>query len=523
MNEITNNNWEIQLTSSNWYTSQHVSVYGYAYDNGNRLLANAALCDYFDVNDIATFRSRLQDCNGLFSVICHSEHFCAAAVDPSRIYPLYYRQQNNKIHISDDPHTLLQPNDSLDVNSVQEYHVAGYPLGPKTLIQDILQVLPGGILLKNGSQEQYYSYLAKYSELSHPANKKALNVLHSVFSRLVQSINGKQIVVPLSAGNDSRLILCMLRHLQYENVICYTVGRPKNKEEIIAVKVAEKLGYPLYIIDTTKKELMDYIQLNSGEFQKYYRHIGALGNFMWLFEYVAIKWLKSRNLLQDGSVFIPGHSADFNAGSQLLKACIRKNDKALHQAHAMMFDHFEYAYNRNVHNATKKHFIAEHRNSTIATWSIFQSFIFNHKLPYNINNSARVYQFFGYDVRLPYWDKAFLEMFRVMPFEDLYGCLFYTKLIRENLFKKMGVDFPNPYPSKWYFYKMKLRKRIKKVLLPFIHRNTYKMDSLGELLLSKPMLDELIAKKQYRLKVGHFANEIMKDWYLMKVKEMLNQ
>ena len=70
---------------------------------------------------------------------------------------------------------------------------------------------------------------------------------------------------------------------------------------------------------------------------------------------------------------------------------------------------------------------------------------------------------------------------------------------------------------------MKLRKRIKKVLLPFIHRNTYKMDSLGELLLSKPMLDELIAKKQYRLKVGHFANEIMKDWYLMKVKEMLNQ
>lgn len=525
MNKKINNNWKIQLTSSKWYTSERVSVCGYAYDSNNTLLENATLCTYFDVDDIATFQSRLQHCNGLFAVVCHSEQFCAAATDASRIYPLYYRKSiKGDITISDNPILLLQKGDILQQDALMEYHVAGYPLDGKTLVQNILQIKSGSYLNHIGEQTSYYSYIAYLNEIQHPTDNEMQTLLNNVFSRVCNSLRGRQVVVPLSGGNDSRLILCMLRRMGYENVICYTVGRPNNKEEIIAQKVAKQLGYPWYMIDTTKQEILDYVDLDNNEFQHYYHHIGGLGNFMWLFEYVAIKWMRNRKLLKDNAVFMPGHSADFNAGSQLLKASIGKNNNASYQARAIMFDHFEYSYNRKVHQLIKRYFRSKEKNG-IAKWSIFQHFVFKNKLPYNINNSARVYQFFDYDVRLPYWDKAFLETFRVMPFDCLYQCNYYTQFLRENIFKTMNVDFPTPYPSTFYFHVMKLRKRIK-WLLPTFLRNylrtyTHQIDILGELLLSQSMFDELVKQKRYSAKSKFSANQIMMDWYLMKVEQLL--
>lgn len=514
--------WNVRLTSPMWHTFSSVKVCGYAYDRNNVLMEGAALCAYFDVDNIETFSDRLKTCNGLFSVVCCSEKFCAAAVDPSRIYPLYYRRQDDgELILSDDPNRLLHKGDVLWEESVSEYHVAGYPLTGKTLVKGILQVKPAYFLYGDGEQTLYYSYIAFQQELEMPTIAEMQDVIERVFLRMLDSLNGRQVVVPLSGGNDSRLILCMLRRLRYENVICYTVGRPGNAEELVATKVAQELGYPLYIVDTTQEELANYVCLDDEEFQQYYQFIGGFSNFVWLFEYAAIKWLRSRRLLLENAVFVPGHAADFNAGSHMRRSCVGMRNSAFYLANAIAIDNFEYGFDKKVWNKLHRYFADCSKNKDVVSWSIFQSFVLQNRLPYNINNSARVYPFFGYDVRLPYWDKEFLELFRVMPYKGLKGCSKYVDFIRERIFIPMNVDFSGRDIPNSYFYKMKILRRIKWLIPAFIRNRMNKADLLGELLLSKSMLRELIQHKQYGEYDKCSANQIMKDWYLLRVKQQI--
>lgn len=85
----------------------------------------------------------------------------------------------------------------------------------------------------------------------------------------------------------------------------------------------------------------------------------------------------------------------------------------------------------------------------------------------------------------------------------------------------MNVDFSRQQP-KTYFRVMKLLKRIKWLAPTFIRNRMNKADSLGELLLSKFMFQELIQHKQYGEHDKCSANQIMKDWYLLKVREKLS-
>jgi asparagine synthase (glutamine-hydrolysing) len=232
--------------------------------------------------------------------------------------------------------------------------------------------------------------------------------------------------------------------------------------------------------------------------------------------------LKSRGVLSDDAVFVPGHAADFNAGSHMRKADVGVNNSANHLTNAILFDNFEYGYDRRVRNKLYRYFVNSKTTKEVASWSIYQDFIFQNRLPYNINNSARVYQFFGYDVRLPYWDKEFLELFRVMPYEGLEGCAFYTKFIRERIFIPMNVDFAGKQSSNAYFLVMKLLKRVKWFIPTSVRNRIKKADPLGELLLSNSMFQELIRHKQYSKHDKCSANQIMKDWYLLKVREMLS-
>ena len=88
------------------------------------------------------------------------------------------------------------------------------------------------------------------------------------------------------------------------------------------------MNYPLYIINPTKTEIKELVQLDSHEFQQYYQFIGGLSNFVWLFEYAAINYLRKIKAIEQNAIFIPGHSADYNAGSHLTKACIGQKSKS---------------------------------------------------------------------------------------------------------------------------------------------------------------------------------------------------
>lgn len=517
---------QLKLTSNKWFRYADVAVRGYAYNEENVCMEGETLAAYFCVHSEQEWNRRLQNCNGLFSVVSYAPDWQAAAVDPSRIYPLYYRLTEEGLLLSDSPYTLLQTNDKLDSVAVAEYGAMAVPMAGKTLVQGLLQVRPGYYLLADGRQCAFWQYTVRQTELHYPSDEEFNGMLQEVFCRLIKSVRGRQLVIPLSGGNDSRLILCMLHSLGYTNVLCYTIGRPGNWESNIACKVATALGYSICQIDTTTPEARSSIAPANGSgersFEHYYRFIGNLSNFVWLFEYPAILQLQSMGKLSPDAVFVPGHTADVFAGSHLRKGCVSDKSSVRYMTSALIYDSCEYE-GKNIQTYVKQYLWQQIQSGYTHT-SAYQSFIVQNRLPNNINNSARVYEFFGYDVRLPFWDQKFVEMFRRMPYSALKNCSLYTHFVRTQVFSPLGVDYPQKaYPSSFFFLQ-KLKKRFKK-LLPssWVHAKAHLTDIIGEHELMQPLLRELVQNGVYQDDKHYYSNnQVIRDWYLMKVKQELH-
>lgn len=89
----------------------------------------------------------------------------------------------------------------------------------------------------------------------HYANKQLIDIneiqsmleqaYEESMSRLVGFLNGRQDVLPLSGGHDTRLIAYCLKNLPGggdDNIITYSYGKVNNEEYALSEKVAEALG-----------------------------------------------------------------------------------------------------------------------------------------------------------------------------------------------------------------------------------------------------------------------------------------
>ena len=315
----------VKLIGYNWLSDGCVSARGYCHDSHGILHCGQDLVDYFaSASTETSLRGLLSDANGIFAVVINKPDFKAIAIDGSRIYPLFYSLCEH-FSVCDNPYLLLNKNSHLDARSVDEYLCSGAVFAGKTLVEGIMQVKPFHfIVFRDGeaNEFEYWNYCTKAGEEKDCSFEQLDFKFESAFRRMLESVKDRQIVVPLSGGLDSRLIVCMLKRLGYVNVVCYTVGRPENSELIIARKVVEKLGYRHYFIDNTSPEFVSTDYYSDPEFQRYCHFVGGLGNFLWVFEHFAVKWLTQNNIVEKNAVFVPGHSADFIAGSHLIKALV---------------------------------------------------------------------------------------------------------------------------------------------------------------------------------------------------------
>ena len=210
----------IKLTGYNWFSSGCVSARGYCYDLHGVLHCGQDLVDYFDsASDETSLQGLLSDANGIFAVVINKPDLKAIAIDGSRIYPLFYRL-GNEVSVADNPYDLIDSSSVLDKPAVDEYLCSGAVFAGKTLVSGIMQVKPSHYVVFDGSlarETEYWNYCTKAGEEKDCSLEQLDCVFESVFRRMLESAKDRQIVVPLSGGLDSRLIVCMLKRLGYEN------------------------------------------------------------------------------------------------------------------------------------------------------------------------------------------------------------------------------------------------------------------------------------------------------------------
>ncbi|MBD3843874.1 MAG: asparagine synthase, partial [Campylobacterales bacterium] len=255
-------------------------------------------------------------------------------------------------------------------------------------------------------------------------------------NRLIASAKGKTLVIPLSGGYDSRLILALLVKHGYKNIICFTYGVKTSYEINIAKKVSEKLNVKIEVIEYNNKFIDE--QLNKEEFYSYVKYGANFISLSHIQDLLAVKYLKLNNLIHEDAIFVPGHSGDIFAGTHI---SANLNEKSLKEI--------------VVSEIKKKHFTLQPNCSNNVNYYHQDCFGFSNMEAWSwkerqskfIVNSIRVYEYYGYTARLPLWDKELATFFKSVPYDYKNRNRFIEYRIEKNLydavafliFKEQGV------------------------------------------------------------------------------------
>lgn len=432
--------------SFKWTSNQKAHVLGHIFDTHNHLLTSHDFLEYCkDVKDLISFERKILKRNGSFSVIIRTDNDIFIAVDSTRTFPLFYLEKDNSIFISDSSdHLQKAHNLEIDKSMEIEFLTTGYVTKDRTLLKGLFQVQAGEFVkfsLCDGllQKEFYTDYLIEKTDVlsDQDAHEKNLQtVLDNALDRMLMFSEGRPFLVPLSGGYDSRLIACMLKKRGVENVICYTYGAKDSHEVLISKKVADALGYKWLFVEYNDKTIpRNYV--NDAKFQSYYKYASNHSSVFLLQDYFAIKEIKEKKLTPDNCIVIPGHSADFLAGSHLSIADI-ENRKRVSTIKKIFHKH--YILNKptsltpNINNYllnTKSEF----------EYSVDDNWNLKERQSKFIINSVRIYEFFGFKHYLLFWDFELQEFFKELPVQYKIKTKLYLNVAFTHYFEPLIVDF----------------------------------------------------------------------------------
>ncbi len=419
-----------------WYSENNcdVKIYikGSFWCDGNYFVGNSAckkLLDIFNAGNSthslpckAKLKENIIKLRGHFSFIIDTKDFVLASVDKVQSYPIFYCNKGGNIYLANSA-VKLQVEAGLDEKdevSFLEFEMAGYVTGSNTLFKDLFQLQAGESLIfdKNKSSLKvirYFSYFTK--KLVFINDEDLLDELHKItikiFSDMVETLEGMPVWIPLSGGLDSRLVLAMLYKLKYDNITTFTYGIPGLWEIEHAKKIAECLKVKWNYIPYVPKKIKQLF--HTTERKNYFRFASGLRSVPFLSDFYALWQMRETRVIPDNAVIINGQAGDYLTGGHIPKMI--KN-----------VEEDESTVDLLMKSITDKHFslwlnLKTEENLSIIVKKILNSLQLrpNSKLSKNdfaqyyelhewqerqtkyVVNGQRVYDWFGYDWRLPLW------------------------------------------------------------------------------------------------------------------------
>ncbi len=430
-------------------------VKGYLWTPDGRIYQDHTLADHFTgINGITDFKDWIQHSTGNWSAILESDAWSIAAVDNVRSFPLFYTlSQSGEPVISDDAYALLEYCTAIDwdENSAAEMLVSAYVFGEDTLIKGIKQLLPGSLLLydkltNNASIDHYYRYRSEPSDDrgSEYLIEELDAILLRCINRALVSIEDRPIILALSGGYDSRLVLSLLKREGAKDIICYTYGMKGNPDSRISQKIANHQGYPWHFVEHDRRS--HFQAFHSEERKNYYRYANHLSATAHIQDLLAVKELRQRGAIPENSVFMAGHSGDFMVGSYIPQAWKDrqkvKRQELLNELYRQQYSLWDWSHHRNTWQDIFDHKIMNYLDipedmDTFTAAALEEEWDWQERQPKFIINSTRVYEFFGYQWRIPLWDEELTSFWRSLPLKYRIDRVLYQLYANKHL----------PYPG----------------------------------------------------------------------------
>jgi len=391
----------------------------------------------------------LREMNGSFSFVLCENGRLFAAVDQMRGYPLFYGTGGKHFYISDDPYWVRREVGSSRMDDVSraEFLAAMYVTGPDTLCSEVKQLQGGEYLTVDATGQsprvtpvRYFRYIHGdyFNESVTTLFERQEAMVNGVAERLIESLDGKPVLIPLSGGYDSRLLALMLKEHGYDNVICFTYGREGNSEAVVSEAVADKLGYRWLIVPYSNQKMRDWIV--SDERLEWSSYSDGLSSLPHIGDPLAMRQMTEGKLIPDDCVVIPGHSGDFLKGTHSVGCAPGLNSggrREIVETVRRCHYHFQGRGDlgpdiwRKLEDRIARRVASMSMETVEDSLNACDMWDWQERQVKYICNSVRCYEYYGYEWRLPLWDTAMMEFWRRVKFMGEGLALYDTLVARK--------------------------------------------------------------------------------------------
>jgi len=381
-----------------------------------------------NLHPIESIYNIVENIRGNFSFIIDLQDSILAVVDRIRSYPIYYSHENGVLISNSQEHIKS----CFDKLSMLELRMSGFVINNKTLCKNIYQLLPGEFFLykKNSCEhyrKRYYQFPVNSKKLSSKSEDDLLNELHNlhltIFSEIIESLDGRPVWVPLSGGLDSRFILAMFLECGYKNLTTFSYGVKNFWEIKRAKKIANFARIKWHALIYKPYETRKYFYTKERE--DYYSFASSMNAVPAMNDYYAIIKMKNSGLIPHNAVFINGQTGDFITGGHipdiqngeckveyLLKKIIDKHYSLWAQLKT----------EKNIQKITNEilsvlNLKIDDQISKDDFVKYYEYFEWQERQCKFVINGQRVYEWFGYEWKLPLWDDRLMFFWESVPWE----------------------------------------------------------------------------------------------------------
>lgn len=403
------------------------------------------ILDHGVLRDRTTVRQALERLHGNWSIIVRDRLGSAfACVDRIRSFPLFYRLADGDLTIGSDPASILSGATVVrDRASFLDFKMAGYVTGRATLFEGLRQLPAGEYCFWDRTvfyAAPYYLFFdTRPSTMSSLEYRRALaEITREIFMRTIARLNGRPVLVSLSAGLDSRLVLAMLRDLGCPNVRAFSYGLPGNHEAHWARQFAQQMGVEWLFVPFSRA--IGRRAFTSERYRQFVRSTHTASGVPYWQDVPAFMHFEERGILAPETVIINGLSGDFISGGHVPKAFTQTRVTREELLDAIITKH--YSLWRNLHTSSN---LAAVRERIIAALPVaieeemdrelaakcYELWEWRERQTKYVVQGQHVYDAFGYGWELPLWDDDYLAFWATVPYALKHGQTLYRAFLDE--------------------------------------------------------------------------------------------
>jgi len=384
-----------------------------------------------------------------FAMYYEDEEVIVAATDVCASFPLIYSEKYNCI--TDDVSVVSYDKSNFATIQLLHYGYAFGTLGKHTLLEDWNVLLPGQYLLLDKQNDSlsvnYYSYFGNRISIE----KSLSQIFDHIITRFLKRYEGRQIILPLSGGYDSRCLAALLKQRGVENVICVTYGRKESSEVRIAKKVAETLQYQWHFVEYNEKIFLRYFE---NEFKQYQHEAHLFYVVPYEQDYFALAELKDKGLIKKPFVVMSGFGGDFVSG------CHYTNGNIKDWATYIVDKHYGVIAHRRECIIDMENYLIAQPNKE---WNAYQQWLLENRKSKFLLSGMRGIESLGGEWSLPFFDREFMAYFDTLDYHQKLKQSFYVNFLFTQYFIPLGININKDKDDTHYDSLFTLKFLLKKI------------------------------------------------------------